>query len=90
MLNRYNSDDPGFIIKFILKQLDKELNIEPVIINNFDPFDIFNKEKAFQNYYDLFSKNKLKYLILFIQPLEQKKDVMVVKIMLIILNLHLL
>ena len=73
MLNRYNSNDPGFIIKFILKQLDKELNIEPVIINNFDPFDIFNKEKAFQNYYDLFSKNRTKISDSFYSTIRTKK-----------------
>ena len=73
MLNKYNSNDPGFIIKFILNQLNKELNFNPVVINDVNECDIFNKDKALQNYLNFFSNNITKISNSFYSTIKTKK-----------------
>ena len=73
MLNKYNSSDPGYILKYIFKQLNYELNPSPIINNNNDPYSYFNPEQSLKSYSDLFFKNKTKISDSFYSTIETKK-----------------
>ena len=73
MLNKYYSNDPGFIIKFILKQLNKELNLNPVLINDINGYDTYNKKKVLENYLNFLSQNLTKISNSFYSTFKIKK-----------------
>ena len=60
MLNKYNSNDPGIIMNFILNQLDDELIINRVnnIVNV--PYMQFNEKESLQKFCELIMKNQTK------------------------------
>ena len=58
MKNDYNSHDSGYIIKFILNQLNEELNINPIKVNeNNDPMYRFNKELILKQFFNNIKEN---------------------------------
>ena len=47
----YGSNDAGLILKYILNQLNEELNVNPINNNeNNDPYEYFNKESTFNKF----------------------------------------
>ena len=73
MKNNYNSSDPGYLISFILKQLNKELNIKEVVNKDEDPYEHYNKDECLQKFMTLRQKNSNEILNNFFSVLMQKK-----------------
>jgi len=57
MKSSYNSDNSGFLIGFILKQLNKELNIKEVVDKDDNPYEHYNKDEYLRKFLNLRQKN---------------------------------
>ena len=58
MKNDYNSDDAGLIIKYILNQLNDDINLNPKINKEDDnPYEHFDKKKTFNKFTQNFKQN---------------------------------
>ena len=53
MLQKYNSNDPGVIMNFILNQLDNELILNRVNNNVNDPYMQFNEKESLQKFCEI-------------------------------------
>lgn len=73
MKSSYNSSDPGYLISFILKQLNKELNIKEVVDEDEKPYDHYKKDEYLQKFMTIREKNSNVILNNFFSVLMLKK-----------------
>jgi hypothetical protein len=73
MLQKYNSNDPGVIMNFILNQLDSELILNRVNNNVNDPYMQFNEKESLQKYVEIMAKNKTKISESFFSTIKMQK-----------------
>ena len=73
MKGNYNSSDPGYLIGFILKQLNKELNTKEVVDKDENPYAHYNKDEYLQKFMALREKNSNVILNNFFSVLMLKK-----------------
>ena len=73
MLQKYNSNDPGVIMNFILNQLDNELILNRVNNNVNDPYMQFNEKESLQKFCEIIAKNYTKISVSFFSTIQMQK-----------------
>jgi hypothetical protein len=73
MLQKYNSNDPGVIMNFILNQLDSELILNRVNNNVNDPYMQFNEKESLQKCAEIMAQNYTKISVSFFSTIKTQK-----------------
>ena len=73
MLNKYNSNDPGVIMNFILNQLDNELILNRANNNVNDPYIQFRETDSLQRYCGIMAQKNTKISETFFSTIKMQK-----------------